>query len=217
MKKRKYINYVTYYTSLFSQKKFIKTKFMKSIILGEDMVISLDEKSKKKTYELFESGFIDHIEVGTVKGLRQIHSYIFSELYDFAGKIRDKNISKDGFIFCNVKFLNQNLIEIEKMNEDNLENIIKKYIEMNVAHPFIDGNGRATRIWLNQILKKNLKLYVDWSKINKKNYLSAMQKSINKFDDILKLIKRSLIKDINNHEIIYKGIDNSYKYEAFDE
>lgn len=179
----------------------------------KNMETSIDEKSKKKAYELFETGFIDDIELGTIKGLKQIHSYIFGGLYDFAGKIRNKNISKGGFAFCNVKFLTQNLIEIEKMPEDNLENIITKYVEMNVAHPFMEGNGRSTRIWLDQILKKNLNVCVDWSKIDKNEYLRAMEKSVNDINEILTLIKNSLTKDINNREIIIKGIDYSYYYE----
>ncbi|WP_406618285.1 protein adenylyltransferase Fic [Mycoplasmopsis lipophila] len=181
------------------------------------MKTSLDEKSKLKAYELFETGFIENIEVGTVKGLQQIHSYIFGGLYDFAGKIRTLNISKGDFVFAPVKYLQENLSKIEKMSENSLEQIINKYIEMNIVHPFMEGNGRSTRIWLDQILKKNLNLCVDWSKINKQDYFDAMITSPNNPTKILNLIKLSLSNDTNNREIIMKGIDYSYYYEQIDE
>lgn len=138
---------------------------------------TLDEKSKQKAYELFENGLIDEIEVGTTKGLQQIHGYIFGGLYDFAGHIRGCNIAKGGFAFAPSMYLKENLALIEKMPEDTIENIVKKYVEINVAHPFMEGNGRSTRIWLDLILKKNLRKCVDWSKIDKRAYLTAMQKS----------------------------------------
>ena len=175
---------------------------------------SVDEKSKIKAYELFESGMINNIEIGTVRGLQQIHSYIFSGLYDFAGKIRTKNISKGGFIFASAEYLIENLKKIELMPEDTLENIVKKYIEMNIAHPFMEGNGRSVRIWLDLILKKNLSLCVDWSLIDKKNYLKAMEKSPINESFIMNLLKSSLTEKINDREIFMKGVDYSYYYET---
>lgn len=174
---------------------------------------SIDEKSKIKAYELFESGIIKSIEVGTVRGLQQIHSYIFSGLYDFAGKIRIKNISKGGFLFANAEYLHETLRKIEAMPEDNFTNIMKKYIEMNIAHPFMEGNGRSTRIWLDLMLKKNLSKCVDWSLIDKKSYMDAMSKS--PYDDtvIIALIEHALTDKINDREIFMKGVDYSYYYE----
>ena len=180
----------------------------------KNLETSLDEKSKQKAYELFDSGFIDHIEIGTVKGLQQIHGYIFGGLYDFAGQIRTLNIAKGGFAFAPAMFLQENLAKIEKMPEDTFENIVAKYVEMNVAHPFMEGNGRSARIWLDLILKKNLKLCIDWSRIDKKEYLFAMQQSVVSADKITALLQSALTDDINNREIIMKGIDYSYYYET---
>ena len=180
------------------------------------MGTSIDDKSKQKAYELFESGLINTIEIGTVKGLQQIHAYLFGGLYDFAGQIRTLNIAKGGFAFAPVMYLQDNLRLIEKMPEDTLENIVKKYVEMNVAHPFMEGNGRSTRIWLDLILKKNLKKCTDWSKIDKKEYLTAMQESPVDSSHIYVLIKGALTDDINNREIFMKGIDYSYYYEQVD-
>ena len=174
----------------------------------------MQKTSKQKAYELFESGFIDNIEVGTAKGLQQIHGYIFGGLYDFAGQIRTLNIAKGGFAFAPALYLNGTLAHIEKMPENTLEEIVNKYVEMNVAHPFMEGNGRSTRIWLDLILKKNLKKCVDWSLIDKKEYLSAMRKSVSDPADIYELIKNALTDDIYNREIIMKGIDYSYYYET---
>ena len=182
-----------------------------------DMGTTIDEKSKQKAYELFESGIIKDIEVGSVKGLQQIHSYIFGGLYVFAGQIRTVNIAKGGFAFAPAMYLQENLLKIEKMPEDTLENIVKKYIEMNVAHPFREGNGRSTRIWLDLILKKNLGKCTDWSKINKRVYLAAMKKSPVDGRDIFSLIKNALTTEINDREIFMKGIDYSYYYEEIDE
>ena len=173
----------------------------------------IDEKSKLKAYELFENGLIDEIEVGTTKGLQQIHGYIFGGLYDFAGKIRGCNIAKGGFAFAPSMYLKENLALIDKMPEDTLENIVKKYVEMNVAHPFMEGNGRSTRIWLDLILKKNLRKCVDWSKIDKQTYLSAMRRSPVDSSDIYELIRFALTDKIENLEIILKGINCSYDYE----
>ena len=180
----------------------------------KNMETSLDEKSKQKAYELFESGFIDNIEVGTVKGLQQIHGYIFGGLYDFAGQIRKLNISKGGFAFASAIYLEENLSKIEAMPEDTLDAIVSKYVEMNVAHPFMEGNGRSTRIWLDLILKKNLKKCVDWSRIDKSEYLDAMRESVVDPQKILMLLQTALTNDINNREIIMKGIDYSYYYET---
>ena len=174
---------------------------------------SLDEKSKQKAYSLYEDGLIDTIEVGTTKGLQQIHSYLFGGLYDFAGKIRTKNISKGGFMFANARFLDEVLQKIEQMPEDTVENIVDKYIEMNLAHPFMEGNGRSTRIWLDLIFKKNLGLCVDWSLIDKKEYLSAMERSPLDGSGILRLISGALTDKVNDREIFMKGIDYSYYYE----
>lgn len=180
------------------------------------MGTSIDDKSKQKAYELFESGIIGEIEVGTVKGLQQIHAYIFGGLYDFAGQIRTMNIAKGGFAFAPAMYLQDNLRLIEQMPEDTIENIVKKYVEMNVAHPFMEGNGRSTRIWLDLILKKNLKKCTDWSQIDKREYLTAMQESPVNATHIFNLISGALTDDINNREIFMKGIDYSYYYEQID-
>lgn len=173
----------------------------------------LDEQSKKKAYDLINSGIISDIEVGTTKGLQQIHSYLFDGLYDFAGKIRSKNISKGGFIFANALYLPTILKGIDKMPETTIEQIVNKYIEMNVAHPFMEGNGRSTRIWLDQILIRSLKKCVDWSKIDKKEYLTAMSISPTSSRQIFDLINNALTDDFENRELIIKGIDYSYYYE----
>ena len=174
---------------------------------------SIDEQSKNKAYEMFESGLINDIEVGTINGLKQIHAYLFGGLYDFAGQIRKLNISKGGFVFASVGYLDQTLDTIEKMPENTVEQIVKKYVEMNVAHPFMEGNGRTTRIWLDLILKKNLFSCVDWSKIDKTEYLEAMKLSVVDYSDILSLIENALTDKIDDREIFMKGIDYSYYYE----
>lgn len=194
-----------------SKKSLVFEKWLKG------MGSSIDDKSKQKAYELFESGMINEIEVGTVKGLQQIHSYIFGGLYDFAGQIRTMNIAKGGFAFAPAMYLQDNLRQIENMPDDTLEQIVDKYVEMNVAHPFMEGNGRSTRIWLDLILKKHLKKCVDWSKIDKKAYLTAMQESPVDSSHIYELIKGALTNDINNREIFMKGIDYSYYYEQVNE
>lgn len=182
----------------------------------KNMETSLDEKSRQKAYNLFESGFIESIEVGTVRGLQQIHAYIFGGIYDFAGQIRTLNIAKGGFAFAPARYLDGALAHIEKMPEGTLEEIVNKYVEMNVAHPFMEGNGRSTRIWLDLILKKNLKKCVDWSLIDKTAYLDAMRESVDDSAAIFGLIENALTDDINNREIIFKGIDYSYYYETED-
>lgn len=174
---------------------------------------SIDEKSKIKAYDLFDSGAINDIDSGTIRGLQQIHSYLFGGLYDFAGKIREKNISKGGFTFANSMYLHDALKKIETMPESTVDEIIEKYVEMNIAHPFMEGNGRSTRIWLDLIFKNNLSKCVDWSKIDKKEYLIAMQKSPVNDSKIKKLIKSALTDRIDDREIFMKGIDYSYYYE----
>ena len=177
---------------------------------------SVDEKSKQKAYELFESGLIHSVEVGTVRGLQQIHACLFGGLYDFAGQIRTKNISKGGFIFASAQFLPENLKKIEQMPENTLEEIVSKYVEMNIAHPFMEGNGRSTRIWIDLILKKSLSRCVDWSRIDKKDYLHAMERSPVDESPILHLIANALTDRINDREVFMKGIDYSYYYETED-
>ena len=174
---------------------------------------TVDAKSKTKAYALFESSLLDSIEVGTVNGLKQIHGYLFGGLYDFAGKIRTVNISKGGFKFAAAEFLPETLDQIEKMSEDSFDQIIDKYVEMNVAHPFREGNGRTTRIWLDLILKRSLKKCVDWSQINKKDYLEAMEQSVLDSNKIKFLIQNALTDKINDREMFMKGIDYSYYYE----
>ena len=175
---------------------------------------SIDEKSKQKAYELFESGMINTVETGTVRGLRQIHAYLFDGLYDFAGQIRTKNISKSGFMFANVQFLPEILGKIEKMPEGTLPEIVSKYVEMNIAHPFMEGNGRSARIWVDMILRKNLSRCVEWSLIDKKDYLHAMEQSPVNETPILRLMEGALTDKIDDREVFMKGIDYSYYYET---
>lgn len=178
---------------------------------------TIDGQSRKKAYTLFESGLISSMEAGTVKALQQIHAYLFDGLYDFAGKIRDVNIAKGGFQFAMAQFLPQTLSHIEKMPEDTFDAIMDKYVEMNIAHPFREGNGRATRIWLDLMLKRDLKQCVDWSKINKNDYLAAMTHSVADSTQIKTLVKKALTGEINDREIFMKGIDYSYYYEQPDD
>lgn len=174
---------------------------------------TIDEKSKTKAYALFESSFINSIEVGTARGLQQIHAYLFGGLYDFAGQIRQKNISKGGFQFAVSHFLGNTLKQIEEMPENTFDEIVDKYVEMNIAHPFMEGNGRSTRIWLDLIFKKRLKRCVDWSKISKKDYLNAMVESAIDNIKLKKFLKNALTDKINDCELFMKGIDYSYYYE----
>ncbi len=174
---------------------------------------SIDGQSKKKAYTLFESNLINEFEVGTCKGLQQIHAYLFGGLYDFAGQIRTKSISKGGYQFVYAQHLKSTLQQIDSMSQTTLEEIIVKYAEMNKAHPFMEGNGRSTRIWLDLMLKKHLRCCVDWSKIPKVDYMNAMIISTVDSSEILKLIERALTTDIHSREMYMKGIDYSYYYE----
>ena len=177
---------------------------------------SIDGQSKKKAYTLIESGLLDSMNPGTVECLKQIHAYLFGGLYDFAGKIRTKTIWKDGTLFCRAEYLMQNLGIIENMPESTFDEIVNKYVEMNVAHPFMEGNGRSTRIWLDLIFKKRLKLCVDWSKIDKKEYLEAMRRSTTDARSIKSLLQGAMTDRIDDREIFMKGIDYSYYYEQTD-
>lgn len=177
---------------------------------------SVDGQSKKKAYTLIESGLLDSMEIGTVSSLQQIHAYLFGGLYDFAGQIRTKTIWKDGTLFCRAEYLMENLRKIEQMPETTFEEIVDKYVEMNVAHPFMEGNGRSTRIWLDLIFKKQLKLCVDWSKIDKKEYLLAMRLSTTNAMPIKKLLQGAMTNLIEDREMFMKGIDYSYYYEQID-
>ncbi|MGB4577998.1 MAG: Fic family protein [Paludibacter sp.] len=177
---------------------------------------SIDGKSKTKAYALFESTFINSIEVGSTKGLQQIHAYLFGGLYDFAGQIRQKNISKGGFQFAVSRFLGDTLKQIEAMPETTFDEIVNKYVEMNIAHPFMEGNGRSARIWLDLILKKRLKKCVDWSKISKRDYMNAMMLSPTKSSVLKTLLEKALTSKISDREMFMKGIDYSYYYEEND-
>ena len=174
---------------------------------------TVDGQSRKKAYSLFESGLLNAVEPGSIKCLQQIHAYLFGGLYDFAGQIRTVNIAKGGFQFAMAQFLPQTLATIEQMPESTFEEIANKYIEMNIAHPFREGNGRSTRIWLDLIFKKRLQRCVDWSKIDKNDYLSAMQKSVVDSSEIKRLLQSALTDKINDRETFMKGIDYSYYYE----
>lgn len=175
----------------------------------------IDEKSLQKAFQLFKSGDIERMEIGTTKGLQQIHKYIFDGLYDFAGKIRDKNISKGGFRFANALYLNEILPKIEQMPENTFEEIIAKYVEMNIAHPFMEGNGRTMRIWLDLILKKRLNKVINWQFVDKTLYLQAMERSPINDLEIRFLLKENLTSETENREIIFKGIEQSYYYEGY--
>ncbi len=183
--------------------------------LKSNKVKNIDEKSLHNAYALFETGNISEIEVGTVKGLQQIHKYLFNNLYDFAGQIREKNLSKGNFRFANTLYLKEVLEKIEKMPESTFEEIIAKYVEMNIAHPFLEGNGRSTRIWLDLILKKNLKKVVNWQFVDKTLYLQAMERSPINDLEIRILLQENLTSDVDNREIIFKGIEQSYYYEGY--
>ena len=187
--------------------------------LGIDNPIELAKEeeriTKLKALELFETGKLNSFEVGTFNGLAQIHRYLFEEIYDFAGKIRTENISKGNFRFASVMYLEEALEKIDKMPQSNFDEIIEKYVEMNIAHPFREGNGRSTRIWLDMILKKEINRVVDWSKVSKEDYLLAMERSPIKNTEIKILLKEALTDKINDREVYMKGIDASYNYEGY--
>lgn len=175
-----------------------------------------DEISKQRAIKLFGSPDLSSFEVGTIKGLQQIHGYLFGGLYDFAGKIRKLNISKDGFRFANSLYLEDALLRIEKMPETTFEEIIEKYAEMNIAHPFMEGNGRSTRIWLDLVLKIRLGKCIDWATINKSDYLEAMIRSHVKATELRELLSAALTEKIDDREVFMKGIEQSYYYEEPD-
>ena len=177
---------------------------------------TIDGQSKKKAYTLFESGLLDTMKPGTVKCLQQIHAYLFGGLYDFAGKVRTKTISKGNTVFCLAEHLHNYLKTVEQMPDNTFDEIVDKYVEMNAAHPFMEGNGRSTRIWLDLIFKKQLKLCVDWSKIDKKAYLAAMKLSTTDARPIKSLLQGAMTDRIDDREIFMKGIDYSYYYEQED-
>ena len=174
---------------------------------------TIDGQSRKKAYSLFESGMLNSLEPGSIKCLQQIHAYLFDGLYEFAGQIRTKNISKGGFTFANALHFSTILPTIENMSETTFDEIADKYVEMNVAHPFMEGNGRSTRIWLDLMFRRSLKKCIDWSKIDKNDYLNAMRKSVVDASDIKRLLKYALTDKINDRETFMKGIDYSYYYE----
>ena len=174
---------------------------------------NIDEVSKERALKLFGSAEIESFEVGTMRGLEQIHTYLFGGLYDFAGIIRNVDMSKGGFRFASHLYLENILKEIEKLPVASFEEIVKKYVEMNIAHPFRDGNGRSTRIWLDLILKKNLKQCIDWQKIDKVDYLNAMQRSPVNDLEIRELLRSALTPEIDNREVYMKGVEQSYYYE----
>ena len=174
---------------------------------------SIDGQSRKKAYTFWESNIIADEEIGTVKALQKIHAYIFGGLYDFAGQIRTKTIWKDGTLFCRAEYLKESLEQIERMPQTTFDEIVDKYVEMNIAHPFMEGNGRSTRIWLDMIFKRSLKKCVDWSMIDKKKYLKAMHASTTDAKYIKALLKPALTDKIDDREIFMKGIDYSYYYE----
>ena len=174
---------------------------------------SIDEKSKQRAYALMDSDIINEFEVGTTKGLKQIHSYLFGGLYDFAGQVRTKTISKGGFVFANGDMLTETLATVEKMADGTFDEIVDKYVEMNIAHPFMEGNGRATRLWLDLLFKKRISKCVDWSNIDKNDYLNAMKESVVDSTKIRELLLSSLTSSIDDREVFMKGIDYSYYYE----
>ena len=180
-----------------------------------DLAREEEKISKIKAKEMFETGFLDKLEAGSFESLKQIHKYLFEDIYDFAGELRKVNIAKGNFRFTPLAYLEEAIKNIEKMPQKTFEEIIQKYVEMNIAHPFREGNGRATRIWLDLILKKELGFVVDWSKVDKTDYLLAMERSPIKYIEIKELLKNALTKEINDREVYMKSIDNSYSYEGY--
>ena len=177
---------------------------------------NIDKKSLENAYRLFETGDINKMEIGTTKGLNQIHSYLFNGLYEFAGQIRTKNITKGGLRFANALYLKEVLAKIEQMPENNFEEIIAKYVEMNIAHPYMEGNGRTMRIWLDMLLKAKLEKVVNWQYVNKILYLQAMERSPVNDLEIRTLLPADLTDEINSREVFFKGIEQSYYYEGYE-
>lgn len=177
---------------------------------------SIDKQSLENAYKLFETKAIDSIEIGNTKGLQDIHKILFDKLYDFAGKIRQQNISKGNFRFASVLYLEDILKTIDQMPENTFEEIVAKYVEMNIAHPFLEGNGRSMRIWLDMILKANLKVVVNWQFIDKTAYLQAMERSPINDLELITLLSNNLTKEVENREVIFKGIEQSYYYEGYE-
>jgi cell filamentation protein len=185
--------------------------------INDALELAHDEErlTKKRALELFDKNILDSFEVGTFAGLKDIHAYLFQDVYSFAGKIRTVNIAKGHFRFAPVLYLKEALNSIDKMPQDTYEHIIEKYVEMNVAHPFREGNGRSTRIWLDAIMKKELGKVVDWSKIDKEDYLLAMERSPVRNKEIMLLLKEALTNQIDDRQVYMKGIDASYGYEGY--
>ena len=191
----------------------LKNKF--GITDSAELARTEEKISKKKAVELFEYGLLDKLEAGKFSALAEIHKYLFGEIYDFAGIVRDVNIAKGNFRFAPVMYLNASLTHIDEMPQSTFDEIVEKYVEMNAAHPFREGNGRSTRIWLDVILKKELEQVIDWSLIDKNDYLLAMERSPIKDVEIKHLLKNALTDKINDREIYMKGIDTSYYYEGY--
>jgi cell filamentation protein len=177
---------------------------------------NIDKRSLENAFNLFESGDIEKFEIGSAKGLQQIHAYLFDGLYDFAGQIRKHNISKGGFRFATALYLREILVKIEQMSQESFEEIIAKYVEMNIAHPFMEGNGRMMRIWLDMLLKTKLKKVVNWQFVDKHLYLQAMERSPVNDLELRALLGANLTDEIENREIIFKGIEQSYYYEGYE-
>lgn len=180
-----------------------------------DLAREEERISKKKAVELFENNILDILEVGKFSTLQTIHKYLFEDIYDFAGKLRNVNIAKGNFRFASIIYIEEALKNIDKMPQSNFDEIIEKYVEMNVAHPFREGNGRSTRIWLDHILKNEIGKVIDWSKVDKEDYLLAMERSPIKDLEIKYLLKNALTDEINSREVYMKGIDHSYYYEGY--
>ena len=185
------------------------------VMSSAELARAEEKISKKKAAELFESGYLDSLEAGTYKALAEIHRFLFEEIYEFAGKLRDVNIAKGNFRFASVMYLREALESIEKMPQSAFDEIIEKYVEMNVAHPFREGNGRSMRIWLDMMLKKEIGQVIDWRKVDKDDYLLAMERSPVRDIEIRHILRQALTDKVNDREIYMKGIDHSYYYEGY--